>query len=190
MFYPTEQFPFTRTLEDHWQAIRGELLGLPDTQFTPWPETFLYEAGWDVFGLYAFGERIAEHCALCPETTRLVETIPGLVTAGFSSLKPMTRIKPHVGYAYTYGGDGEIRTDGDPNGDVLRCHLGLIVPDAYTENGCAIRVGGDTRAWTQGKCLVFDDTIIHEAWNLTFMTRVVLLLDFRKAAFADVLGAC
>lgn len=188
MFYPTEYFPFTRTLEQHWQTVLDELLALPDTRFMPWPETFLYEAGWDVFGLYASGKRIADNCALCPETTQLVETIPGLVTAGFSSLKPMTRIKPHVGYAYSYSANGEVRSDGALNRDVLRCHLGLIVPKAYTENGCALRVADQTHPWTQGECFVFDDTVVHEAWNLTFMTRVVLLLDFRKAAFANVLG--
>jgi ornithine lipid ester-linked acyl 2-hydroxylase len=101
---------------------------------------------------------IDKNCRLCPETTKLVETIPGLVTAGFSALAPGTHIAPHTGY---------------PEG-VLRCHLGLVIPE-----DCAIRVRDNTRSWQEGKYLVFDDTWEHEAWNKSDRTRVILLLDFK-----------
>jgi aspartyl/asparaginyl beta-hydroxylase (cupin superfamily) len=42
---------------------------------------------------------------------------------------------------------------------------------------CAIRVGGRTLRWQEGKCLVFDDYFIHEAWNHTQEDRIVLVLD-------------
>ncbi len=32
---------------------------------------------------------------------------------------------------------------------------------------CALRVANEVRAWKEGKCLVFDDTSEHEAWNLS-----------------------
>jgi len=82
-----------------------------------------------------------------------------MTTAGFSSLKPGTHIVPHVGYS---------------NG-VLRCHLGLFVAD-----GCALRVKTQTRSWQEGKCLIFDDTVEHEAWNYSDANRIVLLIDFKN----------
>lgn len=85
--------------------------------------------------------------------------LPGMTTAGFSSLVAGTHIKPHIGYSKA----------------VLRCHLGLIVPD-----GCVLRVGTQTRNWQSGKCLIFDDTVEHEAWNNSDKTRIALLIDFKK----------
>ena len=55
----------------------------------------------------------------------------------------------------------------------MRCHLGLIVP-----NGCGIQVGDETRHWEEGKCLVFDDTTLHSAWNDSNRARIILIADF------------
>lgn len=159
MFYESSQFEFVLNLEENWQVINQELNQLRQGDFIPWPEKYLYDGkGWDTFGLYAFGIKVGKNCALCPETTKLVESIPNLSTAGFSALAASTHIAPHTGY---------------PDG-FLRCHLGLIVPD-----GCGLRVDNQIRHWQQGKCLVFDDTSEHEAWNKGNSTRVVLLLDFK-----------
>src|SRR5215470_11228679 len=78
---------------------------------------------------------------------RLVRGIPGMTMAGFSRLAPGAHITPHRGY------EGY-------SGFVLRCHLGLVVPE-----GCALKVGDETRGWQEGRCLVFDDSYEHEAWN-------------------------
>jgi len=41
-----------------------------------------------------------------------------------------------------------------------------------------MRVGSDTRAWTEGNACVFDDSIEHEAWNRNpDRLRVVLIFD-------------
>jgi ornithine lipid ester-linked acyl 2-hydroxylase len=159
MFLSPADFPFTATLEGNWRGIRSELLTIRKKDFMAWPERFLYGAGWDVFGLYAFGQKLASNCAVCPKTTEVVESIPGLMTAGFSWLEPGTHIKPHIGHSKA----------------VLRCHLGLIIPDE-----CRLRVGKDTQSWEEGKTLVFDDTTEHEAWNRSSSDRVVLLLDFKR----------
>jgi ornithine lipid ester-linked acyl 2-hydroxylase len=159
MFVNAVDYPFTADLESNWLTIREELKRLPSKDFVAWPEKFLYESGWNVFGLYAFAKKMEQNCALCPETTRIVERIPGLVTAGFSWMEPGTHIKPHVGYTNA----------------VLRCHLGLIVPEE-----CSLRVGSESRSWHEGKTFVFDDTTEHEAWNRSSSVRVVLLLDFKR----------
>lgn len=160
MFHDPVAYPFTSTLEGGWLKIREELENLHRSNFIPWPERFLYGQGWDVFGFYAFGKKIPRNCELCPETTRLIEQVPGLTTAGFSSLAPGTHIAAHVGYTSA----------------VLRCHLGLVVPD-----GCTMRVGSETRQWQEGRCLVFDDTVEHEVWHRGDRPRVILLLDFLRS---------
>jgi beta-hydroxylase len=165
VFIEAFQFPFLTPLQRHWQQVRDELLALRDSYFVQWPERSIYTGRWTVFGLYKFGDKIEQLCALCPHTTRLIEAIPGLVTAGFSSLAPGVYIAPHKGYT----------------NKVLRCHLGLV-----TTGNCAIRVGAETRTWTPGSCFVFDDTTEHEAWNQGDKARVVLLLDFKRDATENV----
>lgn len=160
-FYEVQDFPFLEFLEANWEVIHQELSSLRGEHFIDWSEKYLYKEGWTTFGLYAYGIAIGKNCALCPQTTQILEQIPKLMTAGFSSLAPGTHIQPHTGY---------------PEG-VLRVHLGLVIPDENPDH-LALRVGGEARAWQVGKCLVFDDTLEHEAWNRTDQTRVVMLLDF------------
>lgn len=169
MFLQASQFPFLAPLQRDWQRIRDELLALKASYFMQWPQYNIYTGRWSVFGLYNLGEKLESNCALCPHTTQLIEAVPGMVTAGFSSLAPDTHLTAHVGLT----------------NKVLRYHLGLVT----TEN-CAIRVGARTRSWTPGSCFVFDDTTEHEAWNRGAETRVILLLDFKRDAdekltFAD-----
>ncbi|MBI3284906.1 MAG: aspartyl/asparaginyl beta-hydroxylase domain-containing protein [Burkholderiales bacterium] len=159
MFLFNENFSFTRVLERHWQVILDECLSLPGAEFDAWPEVSLYNRGWDVYGLVLAQQRIMENCIFCSRTTELLEEIPGLVTAGFSRLAPGTIIRPHVGY-----------TD-----QVLRLHLGL-----RSSPQCGIRVGSEVRHWVPGQCLIFDDTVEHEAWNRGPTERLVLLADFIK----------
>jgi len=159
MFLDTKDFAFTSLLEANWQNIRREYEQLSAELMMPWPEKNIYNHGWEALGLWAFGHRFDDNCKRCPETAALVEKIPGLTMAGFSRLAPGTEIKPHVGYTNT----------------VLRCHLGLIIP-----GDCGIEVGGERRTWQEGQCLVFDDTILHSAWNKSSEPRVVLITDFVK----------
>jgi beta-hydroxylase len=171
MFIDPTEFPFIAPLEANWRIVRDELERLSRDNFMAWPDKFLYGQpeqqrfgnGWEVFGLYAFCRKLAKNCSYCPGTTSLVEQVPGITTAGFSALQPGTHIKPHVGYTNT----------------VLRCHLGLIVPEE-----CALRVGHETKTWQEGKCMVFDDTTEHEAWNRSSTSRVVLIIDFTRPGAA------
>jgi beta-hydroxylase len=163
VFEDPVHYPFTVDLERNWQIIRDEMIALRSTGFIAWPEKSLYgETGWSTFGLYAFGQKQAENCTLCPRTTALVESVPGMSMAGFSRLDPGAHIKPHVGY------DEYSRY-------VLRLHLGL-----ETNQDCGLRVASETRSWAEGKTLIFCDAVEHEAWNRGTTTRTVLLLDFKN----------
>jgi len=153
-------------LERNFETIRSELNNICQNDFMKWVETICKD-GWTVFGLYGFGRKLPENTVKCPKTTLLIEELferlgLEITTAGFSSLHPGTYISPHRGY--------EGYSD-----NVLRLHLGLVVPD----DKCGIRVGNQKRRWHEGKCLVFDDFITHEAWNFGETTRINLLLDIK-----------
>ena len=164
MFCDPTKFDFVRTLEMNWQTIKDELDALVPGEFVDWPERQLHGHGWTVFGLVAFGKPLSANCARCPKTAALLQSIPGMSMAGFSALGPGTAIVPHCGYT----------------SQVLRCHLGLV-----TSPQAGIRVGREVRTWEASKCLVFDDTLEHEAWNRGAQARIVLLVDFAKPGVAD-----
>lgn len=160
MFHEPRRFPFTEPLEHNWRAVYDEYLRVRD-ELVDWYEGDLHDGGWKVFGLFDFpnGEPVEGNVAKCPLTASLVHAHFGHHgAAGFSVLRPMTRIKPHRGY----------------QGDFLRCHLGLRVPTG----DCGVRVTDEVRRWEEGRVLVFDDREVHEAWNLTRADRVILLVDF------------
>lgn len=117
---------------------------------------------WSAMPLIAEGKIVEANAALCPETLQRYLALCPPEIAGrspnlmFSVLDPHTRIPPHRGVANTR----------------LVIHLGLIIPP-----GCGIRVGDETRHWSPGRAMVFDDTLEHEAWNDSEEQRVVLLGD-------------
>ncbi|MGZ4796397.1 MAG: aspartyl/asparaginyl beta-hydroxylase domain-containing protein [Acidimicrobiia bacterium] len=164
---PTE-FGWIAPLEAEWRTIRRELDdvlrhrdALPNFQDISTDQaTITNDDRWKTFFLYGFGFRADENCRRCPETDRLVRTIPGMKTAMFSILSPGKHIPDHCG----------------PYKGVVRYHLALRVPRAADR--CRIRVGDDFATWEEGRSLVFDDTYEHEVWNDTDEIRVVLFVDF------------
>jgi aspartyl/asparaginyl beta-hydroxylase (cupin superfamily) len=160
MFVDEDPFPFLADVRRAWPAIRAECTALADDAFEPWVQREIYGEGWNIYTLVAFGTRIEEALAACPNTAAALARIPGLTTAAFSRMVPGTHIRPHEGWVTT----------------VYRAHLGLVVP----EGECALRVGSQTRTWHEGGTLVFDDTTEHEAWNYAASARIVLLFDFLR----------
>jgi len=167
-FFDKEDFPWTKDLEANWRLIRAEIDEvLKERELLP----HFYEISrdqyklsgdnmWKTYFLFAFGYQSEMNCAKCPETTRLMKQIPGMKTAMFSILAPGKHIPAHRG----------------PYKGVLRCHLGLIVPEPREK--IRIRVGNDFRHWEEGKVMVFDDTFEHEVWHEGESERVVLFIDF------------
>ncbi len=164
MFYDPGIVSATKVLQDSYIAIREELDTLLSTQFVKWPEHSLYTGDWTVFGFYGFGRRLHENCQLCPRTAAIVDSIPDKNMAGFSKLAAGTRIGSHCGRPKSQ----------------LRCHLALKIP----AGDVGLRVGPEVRRWTEGECLLFDDTKEHEAWNLAEEDRIVLLVDVQKPVAA------
>jgi len=169
-FFDPAQFPCVKSLEENWRPIRAELDKLLEArehipsfhQVSPDQKRISKDDNWKTFILYGFGRKAERNCRQCPETTRVLETIPHLQTALFSIVAPGYHIPPHRGV-----------TKG-----VIRIHLGLMIPKQRDE--CFIRVGEETRHWEQGKCIVLDDTFEHEVWNRTDEQRVVLFIDVER----------
>jgi aspartate beta-hydroxylase len=155
--------------------IRDELLEVvrDERAFQPYVQTdpsrppndygaLLDSLDWSAFFLIQGGTVVAENAARCPGTMQALASVPLATAPGrtpsvlFSLLRPGVRIPPHHGLLNTR----------------LICHLPLIVPE-----NCGLRVGNETRAWIPGQTLIFDDSIEHEAWNLSDRLRVVLLFD-------------
>src|SRR5262249_57823000 len=68
---------------------------------------------WKSFVLAGYGLRSYNNVRLCPETWRICQNIPALITVLFSILEPGKHMPGHRG----------------PYNGVLRLHLGLIVPE-------------------------------------------------------------
>jgi aspartyl/asparaginyl beta-hydroxylase (cupin superfamily) len=168
-FFDAADFQWTRTLELAFPLVRRELDAVlrestvPDFRdLSPPQAAIVAGGGWKSFFLCLTGQKVTENCLRCPETARLLETIPGLENAFFSVLEGGTHLTPHHG----------------PYGGLLRYHLGLRMPSDPTQ--CLIRVAEDFRHWQEGKSLVFDDSHEHEAWNRAAEARVVLFVDFER----------
>lgn len=177
-YYPRERFPWHDALEAATDWMREELrsvlareqsleafLGAPppgQSQQAMLQSSGSQPAAWDAYFFYRHGERYDTNAAACPRTAALLDSLPltrirdHAPETLFSVLSPGTHILPHTGVT-------NVR---------LVTHLPLIVPP-----DCALRVGGETHVWQEGRCVTFDDTFEHEAWNRSSETRVVLILD-------------
>jgi aspartate beta-hydroxylase len=175
-FFEREQFPWLPRLEAATSTIRAELMTLleegmpgfapyiaypPGTPVNQWAE-LNHSQLWSSLWLWRDGVRQDAAIARCPQTAKILETLPladqpGFApTVVFSALAPRTRIPPHTG---------------STNARLL-VHLPLVLPGP-----AAMRVGNETRQWRMGEAWVFDDTIEHEAWNDADETRVIMILD-------------
>jgi ornithine lipid ester-linked acyl 2-hydroxylase len=168
--YDNTIFPWTKAIERDWRSIRAELEhvltrkdDLPGFhELSSDVAVISKDRDWKTFFLCGYGFRSDNNIGLCPETWRVCQNIPGLITVMFSILEPGKHLPPHRG----------------PYNGVLRLHLGLIVPEPHEQLG--IRVDKDVYRWKEGEAVIFDDAYEHEAWNRTPHTRVVLFVDFRK----------
>jgi len=177
-YFERELFPWHTELESHTNTIREELLGVlaepdgvepflgtNDAKILEQQAMLRGERGapeWNAFFFHRHGEVFEQNARRCPRTTAILDSLPLVHIREhapevlFSVLTPGSHILPHHGVTNTR----------------LVTHLPLIVP-----LDCAIRVGGVDHAWQEGRCVTFDDTFEHEAWNRSDKVRVVMILD-------------
>lgn len=173
-FFEREEFAWLPALEAAVPEMQCELAAVleSDGAFPPYvtssPERplpsnpLLHDPSWGAFYLLEKGAPVVENAERCPSTMTALSLAPIPQIKGrsplalFSLLRAGTHIQPHHGMLNTR----------------LICHVPLIVPA-----GCALRVGNETRAWQEGKTMIFDDSFEHEAWNRGSAIRIVLLFE-------------
>jgi aspartyl/asparaginyl beta-hydroxylase (cupin superfamily) len=174
-FFERGEFDWVADVEAAAPAIRDELLALLNegAGFRPYVEDepnrprrefhhLNNDPSWSALYLYRDGEVVPDIAGRCPRTMEALSKVPlthigkRTPSALFSRLEPGAHIPPHNGMLNCR----------------LICHLPLIVP-----NRCWLRVGNETREWEEGKMLIFDDSIEHEAKNPSGELRIILLFD-------------
>ena len=184
-FYDPGRFDWVPTIEAATAAIREELAGLlakGRDELRPFVQNddgmplgvgkaLLDGRDWGVLALCEQGWLDPDYIKRCPRTWDIllrhapVPRVPGWgPSVVFSLLKAGAHIGAHTGMYDTR----------------LICHLPLIVPP-----GCRFRVGDEVREWEEGKLLIFDDTIEHEAWNDGPEDRVVLIFDIWRPELTE-----
>ncbi|XP_073487791.1 aspartyl/asparaginyl beta-hydroxylase isoform X6 [Aquarana catesbeiana] len=154
-----------RTLEANWKIIRDEGLAVMDKAkglFVPEDENLREKGDWSQYTLWQQGRKNEKSCNSAPRTCALLERFPESTGCRrgqikYSVMHPGTHVWPHTG----------------PTNCRLRMHLGLVIP----KTGCKIRCANDTRSWTEGKVLIFDDSFEHEVWQEADSYRLIFIVD-------------
>ena len=175
-YFEPSEFPWAKQMEAAAAAIRDEILaemGQGGGRFSPYvvnnpdrPRSSYHglvdNPEWATLELWEKGEAVPGLTDRFPATMAAAEAtdLPRITVRApnilFSKLAAGARIPLHHGAINTR----------------LVCHLPLVVPP-----GCGFRVGGETRQWEEGKLLIFDDSIEHEAWNDGDSDRIILIFD-------------
>lgn len=161
----TGYMDLVKTLERNWRIIRDEAQSVMDKTtglFVPEEENLREKGEWGQFTLWQQGKKAGEACRSVPKTCGLLERYPEATGCKrgqikFSVMQPGTHVWPHTG----------------PTNCRLRMHLGLVIP----KTGCKIRCTNDTRAWEEGKVLIFDDSFEHEVWQDADSYRLIFIVD-------------
>lgn len=154
-----ERFPWAPKLESEVPAIVAELDAQAAVRFEE--EAYLNSSTreWRAGYLTKRFVPVAENRARLPLTSTLLDEITG----GLARDAMISRLDP----------GGFIERHRDPGNIFITCHLGLKIPE-----DCGIHVAGETRTWSEGRCLFFDSSREHYAFNRSEKARMILLFDF------------
>ena len=123
--------------------------------------SLLDDPRWSAFHLWKNGELVEENAARCPIIMGLLER------RRFPASRPVRQWRWSRSSARNAHSAAQRNAQHAPI-----CHIPLIVP-----GGCRLRVGAETREVVEGRAMIFDDSIEHEAWNDGDSARAVLLFE-------------
>ena len=173
-WHDARDFEAARVLEENFDAIREEAVTLADAarvdyssvlRNNPVPRT------WTVYLFYHLGIDVEPVTGACPKTLAVLNRMPRACTSYtwgdfvFSAMNGGTHLRPH------YSIDN-LR---------VRLHMGITIPEQ-----CSLRVGTESRTWSEGKCLAFEDSFQHEVWNRSGSRRIVLIADLWHPDLTDI----
>ncbi|MEW2299253.1 aspartyl/asparaginyl beta-hydroxylase domain-containing protein [Streptomyces sp. NPDC006655] len=161
-----ELAPVVRAFEDHHAAVKKELEDAwadRRTAFSDYEHYLTRQSDWQALYLFRKGALVGESAESVPTAfdvlkREAVDTgkLCPLLECHFSTLLPGASVAPHC----------------DLWNFSINLHLAVDIPE-----GCGITVAGETRTWQEGKCLLFDYSFEHEAWNRGTRPRTCLLVD-------------
>lgn len=188
-FYDIERFPDLVPILKCWQGLWSDLANTPDLLWVDYSveDNECVEGQWDIAPVFT-------RVGMKPDGRRPKPRPRGLGRAGERAFLRACREQPKripsiydwfssfdrvnfVGLSRMSPGC-ELDAHTHDNPDSLVMHIGCMVP----EDGAASLVVGDTEfVWREpGTYCIFDDSIIHSAWNHGETDRIVLHIDFEK----------
>ena len=195
-FFRLHEFPDVAALAGEWATMRDEVMALHAplmgvdrigkghgevvaevvrrvTAGEPfgWVKGWGGEAGgnrnWTQFGLVIGDQPIQFAVPAAPRTLRLLSKLRGLKIAAFVRLAPGTLLPTHT--------HPEIGAE-----ELLQAHITLTAP--RDPHSAYLNVAGQFRAHRPGSAMVFDGSLPHFAVNAAAEPRVILYLEFDRAA--------
>ena len=163
-FYPDTILPEALYLTKNWKIFRDEAVNSYKTFSTIRGDMFFgndiikNDHEWKKLYIKWHSDINSTAKEKCPNSCRLIESLPNVKIAMFSVLAPGAKILPHKG----------------PYKGCLRYHLGLATPNS---NECFISVNNIKYSWRDGKGILLDDTFEHWVHNNTNKTRIILFCD-------------
>ncbi len=167
------EFPELDPIKNNWKIIQEEVLNLyKNGHFNSATKTgssasfdlgfhSFFKNGWSKFYLTWYGYTHNSAKMLCPNTVKILESIPEVNGAMFSLLPAGSQLKRHL----------------DPLAVSLRYHLGLSTPNS---DNCFINVDGKDYTWRDGVAFMFDETYLHYANNNSQQYRLILMGDIAR----------
>lgn len=167
-FAEPNEFPWTKEFEENYQAIYEELKRyLKSHNLIGYfiKSMVSRENSWKTIPLRTWGIQQYKNQKHFPITYSIIKKYPEILSSSFNLLESKSRIHPHLGDTNT----------------IYRCHLGLDIPAGLPD--CAFRVKEETRAWQNGKWLMFIDAYNHEAYNNSDRDRFIFVVDVVRDEF-------
>jgi len=150
------------TMQSEWQAY---LSSETDWDGATTEHAASYGPGWSTLGLMDRGVW-DERCKKFPQVSKLIyQHVPRATEVLLARMQPHSQIATHT----------------DHSNLVLTAHVGLDVPTGKVE----LTVGDETRAWQNGKCMLFDTSLLHSAVNDSPHVRTVLMMRVWHPGLTD-----
>lgn len=164
----SHQFKDLDQIRNNWRMFRDEALKLYEIGHIKASDNYddlgfnsFFKRGWKRFYLKWYDDYLPSARDLCPNSVKLLESIPSVHAAMFALLPPGGKLVAHR----------------DPFAGSLRYHLGLMTPNS---EACRIYIDGEPYYWRDGEDIVFDETYIHRALNEADSDRIILFADIER----------
>jgi aspartate beta-hydroxylase len=169
---PEDDFDWAKELENSYpeiaaefQAVTADLQTLQQQGNNIWAGALTQDASaygqdWKTLVLMNRGTWDPINVNLFPKTSSAVQKAGVPVTeVFFASMKGPSKIERHT----------------DFTNFVLTSHLAIDIP-CNGQNKCRLTIGDTTNEWINGKCMVFDTSLLHDAVNESDEMRYILMM--------------